>query len=142
MTDNSSIRIYKNKIGNRVTFTIKTGHYFELLTFGTMKLHGGTKIKINNENIENVPHLQITNIVLVHCDIVIIIDNDYQHDSRVLYTLVPNKSFRQVLFVSLKIFGIFKKFNCEFSFIEVWFTYLNSKLLEIENKINIAAVIN
>ena len=110
MTDNSPIRIYINKIGSRVTFTSKTGHYFELLTFGTMKLYGSTKIKINNNrNTENVSHLQITNIVLVHCDIVIIIDNDYQHNSRVFYTLVPNKSFRQVLFFSLKIFGIFRK---------------------------------
>ena len=110
MTDNSPLRIYINKIGNRVTFSIKTEHYFKLLTFGTMKLHGSTKIKINNnENTENASHLQITNIVLVHCDIVIIIDNDYQHDSRVLYTLVPDKSFRQVLFISLKIFGVIKK---------------------------------
>ena len=108
MTDNSPIRIYINKMGNRVTFKIKTGHYFELLTFGTMKVHGSTKIKINNnQNTENVPHLQITNIVLVHFAIVIIIDNDYQHSSRVFYKLVPNKLFRQLLFISLKIFGIF-----------------------------------
>ena len=50
MTDNSPIRIYINKIGNRVTFTSKTGHYFELLTFGTMKLYGSTKIKISKQS--------------------------------------------------------------------------------------------
>ena len=56
-----------------------------------MKLHEGTKIEINkNENGENVPNLEITQVVLVHCNIV---NNDYHQDSRVLYTFAPNKSF-------------------------------------------------
>ena len=56
-----------------------------------MKLHGSTKSKIRKEkNGENVPHLEITEVVLVHCNV---IDNDYQQGSRVLYTFVPNKSF-------------------------------------------------
>ena len=56
-----------------------------------MKLHGSTKSKIRKEkNGENVPHLEITEVVLVHCNV---INNDYQQDSRVLYTFVPNKSF-------------------------------------------------
>ena len=56
-----------------------------------MKLHGNTKSKIRKEkNGENVPHLEITEVVLVHCNV---INNDYQQDSRVLYTFVPNKSF-------------------------------------------------
>ena len=51
-----------------------------------MKLLGTTKNKITkNENDENVPHLEITEVVLVHCDIV---NNDYQYDSRVFYTFV------------------------------------------------------
>ena len=48
---------------NRTTFQIKTGYYLELLTPETMKLIGSTKSKINkNENRENAPYLQITNI--------------------------------------------------------------------------------
>ena len=59
-----------------------------------MKLLGSTKIKItNDENGENVPHLELSEVVSVHCNIV---NNDYQQDSKVLYTFVPNKSFAQL----------------------------------------------
>ena len=94
--NNPSIRIYVNKIENRIKFKIKTGYYLELLTPETMKLLGSTKSKITkDENSENVPHLEITEVVLVHCNIV---NNDYQQDSRVLYTFVPNKLFGQLLY--------------------------------------------
>ena len=43
--DNPLVRIYVNKIENRITFKIKTGCYFELLTTETMKLLGNTKKK-------------------------------------------------------------------------------------------------
>ena len=90
-TGKPSIQIYVNKIENRITFKIKNGYSLELLTKETMKLLGSTKNKITKDkNGENVPHLEITEVVLVHCNMV---NNDYQHDSRVLYTLVPNKSF-------------------------------------------------
>ena len=56
--DNPSIRMYVNKIENRITFKIKTGYYLELLTAETMKLLGSTKNKINKDkNGENVPHI-------------------------------------------------------------------------------------
>ena len=55
-----------------------------------MKLLGRTENKITKDNNENVPHLQITEVVLVHCNIV---NNDHQQDSKVLYTFVPNKPF-------------------------------------------------
>ena len=90
-TDKPSIQIYGNKIENRVTFKIKNGCSLELLTPESMKLLGSTENKITKDkNGENVPNLEITEVVLVHCDIV---DNDYQQDSRVLYTFVPNKPF-------------------------------------------------
>ena len=74
-----------NKIENRITFKIETGYYLELLMPETMKLLGITKNKINKEkNGENIPHLEITEVVLIHCNIV---NNDYHQDSRVLYTL-------------------------------------------------------
>ena len=65
-----------------------------------MKLLGSTKSKITkDENGENVPHLEITEVVLIHCNIV---NSDYQQDSRVLYTFVTNKSFDQLLDISPK----------------------------------------
>ena len=64
-----------------------------------MKLLGSTEIKITKDkNGENVLHLGITEIVvIVHCNIV---NNDYQQDSRVLHTFVPNKPFRSLLDIS------------------------------------------
>ena len=76
--------LYGNKIENRITFKIKTGYHLEILIRETMKLLGSTKSKITKDEIgENVPHLEITEIMLVNCNIV---NNDYQQDSRVLYT--------------------------------------------------------
>ena len=86
-----------------------------------------------------MPHLEITELVLVHCNIV---NNDYQQDSRVLCTFVPNKSFGQLLGISPQKFIFLKSFYSEFSYIEVWFTDQNSKPLEIEDKVNITLVIN
>ena len=90
-----------------------------------------------DKNGESVPHSEIT--VLGHYNIV---NNDYQHDSRVFYTFVSNSSFCQLLDISLKIFIFLKSFNSEFSYIEVWFTDQNFKPLEVEGKINITLVIN
>ena len=73
--DKPSVQISVNKIENRVTYKIKNGYSLRLLTPETMKLLGSTKNKITkDENGENVPHLEITEIVLVHCNIV---NNDY-----------------------------------------------------------------
>ena len=92
-----------------------------------MKLLGSTKNKlIKDENGKNVSRLEIAEIVLVNCDIV---NNDYQEDSRVLYTFVLNKSFLQLLDNSLKRFIFSKTFNSESSSIEDWFTDQSSKLL-------------
>ena len=67
MTVNPSIRIYINKIGNRIMFKIKTGYYLELLTPETMKILGSTKSKITkNENDENVPYLKIYTLFLIN----------------------------------------------------------------------------
>ena len=75
VTDNPSIMIYINKIENRITFEIKAGYYLELLTPKTMKLLGSTQNKITkNENGENVPYLEITEVILIYCNIV---NNNY-----------------------------------------------------------------
>ena len=74
--DKPSEQIYVNKIENRVTSKIKDEYSLELLTPETMKLLGSTKNKITKgKNGENVPHLEITEVLLVHCNIV---NNDYQ----------------------------------------------------------------
>ena len=58
--------MYINKIESTITFKIMTGHHLELLTPETMKLLGSTKSKINKDkNGENVPHLEITEVVLL-----------------------------------------------------------------------------
>ena len=118
---------------------IETGYDLEPLMPETMKLLRSTKSKITvNKNGENVPHLLLTELVLVHCHFV---NNDYQQDSRVLYIFVPNKSFGELLDISPKNFIFLKAFGSELSYIEVWFINQNPKPLEIY-KINIALVIN
>ena len=98
-------------------FKIKTGCYHELLTPETMKLLGSTKSKITKDkNGENVSHLGITEAALMYYNF---INNDYQQDSKVLYTFVPNKSFGQLLNISPKNFIFLEIFDSEFSYIEV-----------------------
>ena len=76
--DNPLVRIYVNKSENSIKFKIKSGYYLELLTSETMKLLGSIENQITKyKNGENVPLLEITKVVLVHCSIV---NNDYQQD--------------------------------------------------------------
>ena len=64
-----------------------------------MRILGSTENKITKDkNVENLPHLEIAEVVLVHCNIV---NNDYQQDSRVLYMFVLNKPFGSLLEISL-----------------------------------------
>ena len=79
--------------------------------------------------VENVPHLEITEVVLAHCNIV---NNDYQQDSRVLYTFVPNIPFGSLLEISTANLSFLKTFNSEFQTIIVWFRDQSSQPLEIE----------
>ena len=93
-----------NRKEKKITFKIKKGYYLELLMTYTMKLLESTKRKLTKDkNCENVSHLKISGVVIVCCNAV---DNNYQQDSRVLYTFVPNKSFRHF---THRIY-IFKKF--------------------------------
>ena len=82
-----------SKIENRITSEIKTGLYLAHLTPETMKSLRSTKSKITkDENCENVPYLEITEVILFHCNIV---NNNYQQDSTVIYIFVRNKSLRE-----------------------------------------------
>ena len=69
------------------------------------------------------------------------VNNDYQQDSRVLYTFVPNKPFGSLLDISPTNDIFLKAFNSEYNEIEVWFTDQNSQPLEIEDQMNFAVVI-
>ena len=137
--DKPLVQIYVNKIENRITFKTKNGYGLELLTKETMKLLGSTENKIaEDKNGENVPHLEITGVVLVYCNIV---TNGYQQDSRASKTFVPNKPFGSLLEISPANHIFLKTFHSEYNEIIVWFTDQNSKPLEIEDRINLTMVI-
>ena len=64
-----------------------------------------------DKNGKNVPYLEITEIILVHCNIVNV---DYQQDSRVLYTFVPIKPFGSLLEIAQSNFILLEIFKSEF----------------------------
>ena len=67
--DNPPIRIYVNRIKNRITFKIKSGYYLELLTPETMKLLGSAESKITKDkNGKNVPRLEVVEIKIWFTD--------------------------------------------------------------------------
>ena len=75
---------------------------------------------------------------MVHCNLV---NNDYQQDSRILYTFVPNKIFDSLLEISPTNQVFLKTFNSEFQEVKIWFTGQTSKPLELEDEINITLII-
>ena len=105
-----------------------------------MKLLGRAENKITKDkNGENVPHLEVVELVLVHCNLV---DNDYQQESRILYTFVPNFcTFGSLLEISPANHIFLKTFNSEFQEIKIWFTDQTSKPLEVEDRINVTLII-
>ena len=77
-----------------------------------MKLFGSAKYNLTQDkNGENVPHLEFTEVVLVHCNIV---NSNYQQDSRLQYKFVPNKSFGQLLDILPKNVIFSKTFDSDF----------------------------
>ena len=104
-----------------------------------MKLLGSTQNKITKDkNGVDVPNLEITEVVLVHCDIV---NNDYQQDSRVSHKFVPNEPFESLLEISSTNHIFLKTFNSEYDEVRVCLTDQNSQPLEIEDKINLTMVL-
>ena len=85
-----------------------------------MKLFGSAENKITKaKNSENIPHLEITEIVLVHCNIV---NDHYQQDSTIFSIFLPDKPFGSLLEISPKNHIFLKTFSLEFQDIRVWFT--------------------
>ena len=104
-----------------------------------MKSLGSTENKTTkNKNGENVPYLEITEVVLAHCSIA---NNDYRQDSRLLYTFIPNKRFGSLLEISQANHIFLKTFNSEYDEIIIRFTDQNSQPLEIEDRINLTMVV-
>ena len=104
-----------------------------------MKLLRSIENKITKyKNGKIVAHLENIEVLLVHCNIV---NNNYQHDLRISYTFVPNKSFNSLLEISPKNHIFLKTFNSEFQTIEVWFPDQYSQLLEIGDKMNLTLII-
>ena len=104
-----------------------------------MKLLGSTENVVDKDKIsQNVPKLESVEVVLVHCNLV---NNDYQHASKVLFSFLPNKQFGQLLNVSPHVFTMMNTVNTEFSSVEVWFTDQSSKALEIEENVNLTLII-
>ena len=91
-----------------------------------------------DKNGEDVPHLEVVELVVVHCNLV---NNDYQQDSRILYTFVPKKPFGNLFEISPTNHIFLKTFNSEFQEIKIWFTDQTSKPLEVEDKINLTLMI-
>ena len=90
-------------------FKIKSGYYLEVLTPETMNLLGSTESKITKDkNDENVPHLEVVELVRVHCNL---FNNDYQQQSRILHTFVPSKTFGSLLEISPTNHIFLKTFN-------------------------------
>ena len=104
-----------------------------------MKLLGSTKKVVDKDkNGENVPKLESVEAVLVHYNLV---ENDYQHVSKVLFSFVLNKQFGQLLNISPNTLTMMNTVNTDFSSVEVWFTDQSSKALEIEDHVNLTLII-
>ena len=98
IADTAPILIYANNVINRIVFKIKTECKLELLSEETMKLLGSTSNTIDKDkNSDTTPKLENVEVVLVHCNLV---NNSYQHHSRVLFTFVPNKQYCQLISIS------------------------------------------
>ena len=104
-----------------------------------MRLLGSTSNTIDSDkNGELVPKLEIVEVVLVHCNLVV---NNYQQASKVLFAFVSDKQFGQLMTITPHSPIMLKTTNAEFSSIQVWFTDQNDRPLKIEDNVNIALLI-
>ena len=105
-----------------------------------MKLFGSTKKLIDKtRNGEKVPRLEVVEVVLVQCNLV---DNEDQQKSEILHTFTPDKSYAYLLNVEPGNLVFLKNYNPEFDEIIITFTDQNGRPLEIEDKVNLALLIN
>ena len=96
-------------------FKIKTSYKLEVLSKETMKLLGSIeKVIAKDKNGENIPKLEIEDVILMHCNLV---NNKQQQESKVLFTVVADKQFEQLITVAP--YSLTTIISAEFSFIEV-----------------------
>ena len=104
-----------------------------------MQLLGSSKKDVDqNKDEEIVPKLETVEVVLVHCNLV---NKNYQQASKVLFTVVPNKQFGQLITSTPHLLTMLKRTNAKFSFINIWFTDQNNRPLEIKDHVNITLII-
>ena len=130
--EQSPILIYANRILNRVTFRIKTGYKLELLTYETMRLLGDGPKNYTTKNGENVPRLEIVN-VLVFCNLV---ENVLLQDSKLLFSFVPNSRFGSLLSITPHVLKYCDTVDSIFHYIEISFADQNGRPLEKLIKVN------
>ena len=134
------IHFYINRINNKLAFKIKDGCKLESQTPKTMNLFGSTKkLMDKRKNGENVPSLEVAEVVLARCNLV---DNQYQEKSVVLYTFTPNTSYAYLVNVEPSNSVFLKTYSREFDEIIITFTDQNGSLLEIEDKVDLTLLIS
>ena len=74
----------------------------------------------------------------MHCNLV---NNSFQQASKVLFTFVPNKQFRQLITISPHLLTMLKTTNEEFQSVQLCFTDQNNRPLEIEDSVNVTLII-
>ena len=134
------IHVPINRINNRLVFKIKDGYILEIQTAETMKLFA-SKRKLSNtiKNEENVPNLEVVELVLVQCNL---IDNQCKQKSELLQTFRPNKSYAYLLNVGPGNLVFLKSYSTEFYEIIIAFTDQNDRPLEIKGKVSLTLLIN
>ena len=97
------------------------------------------KITDKTKNGENVPSLEVFEVILVQCNLV---DNQYQQKSEVLHTFMPNECYTYLLNVETINLVLWKTYKTEFVDITVTSTDQNTRLLEVEHKVDLTFLIN
>ena len=136
-------KLYHDRVRNRTAYVIKPDYYIKLPTKEIRDMLGISAEKIEGSNYGDlVPQIEPVTAVLVHCNIV---DNDYQRDSKLLYTFVPNKPFGSLLNIEPKSEIFTKTFGGGFydqnQNVSVWFTDQSGNALDIEDAISLTLVI-
>ena len=95
LAENAPIQIHPHKKKNRIAFKVKTAYKLELLSPETMKLLGSTKKDADQDKYgEDVPKPESAEVVLMHFNLV---NENYQQSSKVLFTVVLNKQFGNLI---------------------------------------------
>ena len=138
---NLPVHIYVIRINNRLVFKIKDAFKLELQTPKTTKVFGSTKKLIDKtKNLENVPNLEIVDVVLVQCNLV---DNDCQQTSEISSSFTPNEFYAYWLNIESKNLMFLKSCSTlKLDEIIIIFTDKNDRPLEIEDKVILKLLIN